>query len=76
MKYRGTTVVWLVAIMLVVGLATTTSAATISLVPSENAPERGETITLDIVIDVRVILNFSMLICHARDRKFFVESMK
>jgi hypothetical protein len=51
MKYRGTTVVWLVAIMFVVGLATTTSAATISLVPSENAPERGDTFTLDIVID-------------------------
>jgi hypothetical protein len=37
--------------MFLVGLATTASAATISLVPSENAPDQGETFTLDIVID-------------------------
>jgi len=51
MKYRPTILAWLFASIFMVGLATTASAATISLVPSENAPDRGETFTLDIVID-------------------------
>jgi hypothetical protein len=51
MKYRGTTVVWLVAIMLVVGLATTTSAATLYLGTSKSTVIPGETFTVDIVLD-------------------------
>lgn len=43
--------VWWVVLLLAVGLATTANAATLSLVPSETSPDRGETFQLDIVID-------------------------
>jgi len=43
--------VWSVVLLLAVGLATTAGAATLSLVPSETSPDRGEIFQLDIVID-------------------------
>jgi hypothetical protein len=51
MKHRRITLSCLIAVFLVVGLATTANAATLSLVPSKTSIERGETFTLDIVID-------------------------